>query len=82
MRWTCWSESLEANTALAAELFGMGTMVYVNFYFSSNVVDEPSYKLLLDKREVVRHFVRTCVPPANSSLQYSWCWIWTIGWTC
>jgi hypothetical protein len=63
------SELLETNTALASELFHMETMVYVNLYFSNNVVDEASYHMFLDKREVVRNFVRTYVPPAHSTLR-------------
>jgi hypothetical protein len=63
------SELLEQNTALASELFHMETMVYVNLYFSNNVVDEASYRMFLDKREVVRNFVRTYVPPAPSTLR-------------
>jgi hypothetical protein len=62
-------ESLERNTILASELFQMETMVYVNMYFSNNVVDQDSYKIFLDKRDVVRNFVRTYVPPANSTLK-------------
>jgi hypothetical protein len=62
-------ELLERNTALASELFHMEILVYVNFYFSNNVVDEASYKMFLDKREVVRNFVRAYVPPVHSTLR-------------
>jgi hypothetical protein len=62
-------QTLEKNTVLASELFGMGTLVYVNLYFTNNVVDANAYQLFLQKTEVVRNFVRTYVPPATSPLK-------------
>jgi hypothetical protein len=62
-------EALERNTLLAAEMFGMETLVYVNMYFTNNVVDADAYNMFLDKKEVVRTFVRTYVPPPTSSVK-------------
>jgi hypothetical protein len=63
------AEALEKNTLLATELFGMETLVYVNLYFTNNVVDADAYQLFGQKTEVVRNFVRTYVPPAPSTLK-------------
>jgi hypothetical protein len=62
-------EALEKNTRLASEMFGMETLVYVNFHFTNNVVDADSHRHFLERLEVVRNYTRTYVPPANSTLK-------------
>jgi hypothetical protein len=62
-------QALERNTLLAAEMFGMETLVYVNMYFTNNVVDADAYNMFLEKKEVVRDFVRTYVPPPTSGVK-------------
>jgi hypothetical protein len=62
-------ESLERNTRRASEVFGMHTLVYVNFYFCNNVVDPIMHLLFRDKLQLVRDYARTYVPAPDAPLR-------------
>jgi hypothetical protein len=63
------AESLERNNRMASEVFGMKTLVYVNFYFCNNVADPDMHRLFRDKLQLVRDFARSFVPQPNATLQ-------------
>jgi hypothetical protein len=67
-------EALDHNTRVASGIFGMRTLVYVNFYFCNNVADPEMHALFREKLQVVRDYARSYVPPpqasgANSTVQ-------------
>jgi hypothetical protein len=55
-------ESLEGNTRVASQVFGMRTLIFVNMHFCNNVADQATYREFMKKREVVRSFARNYVP--------------------
>jgi hypothetical protein len=62
-------EALERNNRMASEVFGMRTLVFVNFYFCNNVADPDMHRRFREKLQLVRNFTRTFVPQPNSTLQ-------------
>jgi hypothetical protein len=63
-------QSLESNTRVASQAFGMRTLIYVNMHFCNNVADLATYREFREKREVVRSFARNYVPSsANDAVR-------------
>jgi hypothetical protein len=66
-------DSLRENAMLAAEWFGIETLVLINLPLINNVVDyegKEGYLTLLQKRQLIRNFAAAWKPPQGIRLQH------------
>ena len=60
-------DALRVSTNTVHELFGARTVVLLNLPYVNNVWDVEDYRMLVEKRQVVRDFAHSYVPPADGS---------------